>query len=171
MLNAKSKKLYLEHLLFKKLITEQDTSSNTEQPSGSDIETRIINAMKFNKRRKPNPGIPVCKFFYRPPSDPDGGVIGYRDVEIFALGTNRWGNRVIYGWIKSETSKTLKRNRPNDRIRWRMFRLDGISGFKYTIQNFDISDSFLASNRPKLNKLFNKALTNVTTVFDLNKNN
>ena len=50
-----------------------------------------------------------------------------------------------------------------------MFRLDGISGFKYTIQNFDISDSFLAANRPKLNKLFNKALTDVTTVFDINK--
>jgi hypothetical protein len=169
MSKIKSKLLYLEHLLLKKLISEQDTSSNTEQSSGLDIETRIINAMKFNKRRKPNPGIPVCKFFYTPPSDPEGGAIGYRDVEIFALGTNRWGNRVIYGWIKSDLSKTLKRNRPNDRIRWRMFRLDGISGFKYTIQNFDISDSFLASNRPKLNKLFNKALTDVTTVFDLNK--
>ena len=169
MLNTKSKLLYLEHLLLKKLISEQDISSNTEQPLGSDIEQKIINAMKFNKKRKPNPGIPVCKFFYTSPSDPKGGVKGYRDVEIFALGTNRWGNRVIYGWIKSELSKTLKKNRPNDKIRWRMFRLDGISSFKYTIQNFDISDSFLANNRPKLNKLFNKALTDVTTVFDLNK--
>jgi hypothetical protein len=111
----------------------------------------------------------VCKFFYTPPNDPDGGVKGYRDVEIFALGTNRWGNKVIYGWVKSELSKTLKRNRPNDKIRWRMFRLDGISNFKYTIQNIDTTDAFIAANRPKLNKLFNKALTNVTTIFTINK--
>jgi hypothetical protein len=165
MLKTKSKLLYLEHLLLKKLITEQE-----QQPSGSDIEGKIINAMKFNRRRNPKPGIPVCKFFYTPPNDPDGGVKGYRDVEIFALGTNRWGNRVIYGWLKSELSKTLKRNRPNDKIRWRMFRLDGISGFKYTIQNIDTTDAFLSANRPKLNKLFNKALTDVTTIFSLNKN-
>jgi hypothetical protein len=162
MISTKSKLLYLEHLLLKNLITEQDLGSN--------IEDKIINAMKYKNKRKPNPGIPVCKFFYTPPSDPEGGVKAYRDVEIFAIGTNRWGKRVIYGWLKSNTSKTLNRARANDRIRWRMFRLDGISSLKYTIQNFDISDSFLAANRPKLNKLFNKALTDVTTVFDLNKN-
>ena len=155
MLSTKSKLLYLENLLLKNLITEQ-----------SDIEGKIINAMKFNKKRK---GIPVCKFFYRPPSDPKGGVVGYRDVEIFALGTNKWGNRVIYAWLRNDTSKTLRNNRPNDRIRWRMFRLDGISEFKYTIRNLDVSDSFLAANRPKLNKLFNKALKDVTTIFTINK--
>jgi hypothetical protein len=50
-----------------------------------------------------------------------------------------------------------------------MFRLDGISDFKYTIQNIDTSDAFIAANRPKLNKLFNKALTDVTTIFTINK--
>ena len=171
MLKIKSKLLYLEHLLLKKLISEQDTSSNTEQPSGSDIEGKILNAMKFNTRRKPNPGIPVCKFDYDAPDDPSGGVKGYRDVEIYALGTNKWGNRVIYGWLKNNTSKTLNAidATPHDKVRWRMFRLDGISNFKYTIQNLDTSDNFIAANRPKLNRLFNKALTNVTSIFTINK--
>ena len=151
MLNIKSKLLYLENLLFKNLITEQ---------TGSGIEQKIINAMKSGR---------VVKFFYTPPSDPRGPVNGYRDVEIYALGTNKWGKRVIYAWLRNDTSKTLKKNRENDKIRWRMFRLDGISSLNYTIQNFDISDSFLAANRPKLNKLFNRALTDVTTVFDIQK--
>lgn len=157
MISTKSKLLYLEHLLVKNLITEE-----------VDIEGKIINAMKYNRRRK---GIPVCKFNYEAPDDPSGGVKGYRDVEIFALGTNKWGNRVIYGWLKNQTSKTLNAidATPHDKVRWRMFRLDGISDFKYTIQNIDISDSFIAANRPKLNRLFNKALTDVTTIFTLNK--
>jgi len=149
MLNTKSKLLYLEHLLLKKLITEQ---------TGSGLEKRIIDAMKSQK---------VVKFFYTPPQDPDGGVKAIRDVEIYALGTNKWGKRVIYAWLRSNTSKTLNNQRPNDRIRWRMFRLDGISSFNYTIQNFDITDNFITRNRPKLNKLFNRALTDVTTIFDL----
>ena len=166
MLSTKSKLLYLEHVLLKKLITEQE-----EQPSGSDIEGKIINAMKFNRRRKPYPGIPVCKFYYDAPDDPSGGLAGYRDVEIYALGTNKWGNRVIYGWLKNETSKTLNAMdaTEHDKVRWRMFRLDGISDFKYTIQNIDTSESFISGNRPKLNRLFNKALTDVTTIFTINK--
>ncbi len=165
MLNTKSKLLYLEHLLLKKLITEQE-----EKPSGSNIEGKIINAMKFNRKRNP-PGIPVCKFNYEAPDDPSGGKVGYRDVEIFALGTNKWKNRVIYAWLRNDTSKTLNAidATPHDKVRWRMFRLDGISDFKYTIQNIDTSDAFIAANRPKLNKLFNKALTDVTTIFTINK--
>lgn len=147
-----SKLLYLEHLLYKKLLTEQQTMAG--------LEKRIINVMKSGR---------VVKFYYTPPSDPDGGVVGYRDVEIYALGTNKWGNRVIYAWIKSDLSKTLKNNRPNDRVRWRMFRLDGISRLNYTIQYYNINDDFTSRNREKLNKKFNKALTNVTTVFDLQK--
>jgi hypothetical protein len=150
MFNTKSKLLYLEHLLLNKLITEQQT--------GSGLEKRIIDSMKAQK---------VVKFFYTPPQDPEGGVKAYRDVEIFALGTNRWGKRVIYAWLRSNTSKTLNRPRANDKIRWRMFRLDGISSLNTTIQQFDITDNFISRNRPKLNKLFNKALTDVTTIFDL----
>jgi hypothetical protein len=150
MLNTKSKILYLNHLILNKLITEQQT--------GSGLEKRIIDAMKAQK---------VVKFFYTPPQDPEGGVKAYRDVEIFAIGTNRWGKRVIYAWLRSNTSKTLNRQRANDRIRWRMFRLDGISSLNTTIQQFDITDNFISRNRPKLNKLFNKALTDVTTIFDL----
>ena len=146
---VKSKLLYLEHLLLKKLITEQQT--------GSGLEKRIIDAMKSQK---------VVKFFYTPPQDPKKGVRGYRDVEIYALGTNKWGKRVIYAWLRNSVSKTLKSNRPNDKIQWRMFRLDGISSLNYTISDFDISDNFILNNRPKLNKLFNKALTNATTIFD-----
>jgi hypothetical protein len=146
---VKSKLLYLEHLLLKKLITEQQT--------GSRLEKRIIDAMKSQK---------VVKFFYTPPQDPKKGVRGYRDVEIYALGTNKWGKRVIYAWLRNSISKTLKSNRPNDKIQWRMFRLDGISSLNYTISDFDISDNFILNNRPKLNKLFNKALTNATTIFD-----
>jgi hypothetical protein len=149
MLNIKSKLLYLENLLLKNLITEQ---------TGSGLEKRIIDVMK-NQR--------VVKFFYTPPQDPEGGVKAYRDVEIYALGTNRWGKRVIFAWLRSNTSKTLNRPRANDRIRWRMFRLDGISSFNNTIQQYDISDNFTFTNRPKLNKLFNKSLTNATTIFDL----
>jgi hypothetical protein len=150
MLKTKSKLLYLEHLVLKDLITEQQTSSG--------LEKRIINVMKSQR---------VVKFFYSPPSDPEGGVKGYRDVEIYALGTNKWGNRVIYAWFRNETSKTIKRNRPNDRVRWRMFRLDGISSLNFTTNYFDISDAFTSRNREKLNKKFNKALKNVTTIFDL----
>jgi len=149
MLNIKSKLLYLENLLLKNLITEQ---------TGSGLEKRIIDIMK-NQR--------VVKFFYTPPQDPEGGVKAYRDVEIYAIGTNRWGKRVIFAWLRSNTSKTLNRPRANDRIRWRMFRLDGISSFNNTIQQYDISDNFTFTNRPKLNKLFNKSLTNATTIFDL----
>jgi len=149
MLNIKSKLLYLENLLLKNLITEQ---------TGSGLEKRIIDVMK-NQR--------VVKFFYTPPQDPEGGVKAYRDVEIYAIGTNRWGKRVIFAWLRSNTSKTLNRPRANDRIRWRMFRLDGISSFNNTIQQYDISDNFTFTNRPKLNKLFNKSLTNATTIFDL----
>ena len=109
----------------------------------------------------------VVKFFYTPPQDPKKGVKGYRDVEIYALGTNKWGKRVIYAWLRNTTSKTLKLNRPNDKVKWRMFRLDGISGIKYTISSFDTSDSFTYSNRPKLNKKFNKSLKDATTIFDL----
>lgn len=149
MLNIKSKLLYLENLLLKNLIAEQ---------TGSGLEKRIIDVMK-NQR--------VVKFFYTPPQDPEGGVKAYRDVEIYAIGTNRWGKRVIFAWLRSNTSKTLNRPRANDRIRWRMFRLDGISSFNNTIQQYDISDNFTFTNRPKLNKLFNKSLTNATTIFDL----
>lgn len=150
MLKIKSKILYLKNILLKNLITEAQTSSG--------LETRILNAMKSQR---------VVKFFYTPPQDPEGGVKAYRDVEIYAIGTNRWGKRVIFAWLKSNTSKTLNRQRPNDRIRWRMFRLDGISSLNYTIQQFDISDGFTFSNRPKLNKKFNKSLTDATTIFDL----
>jgi hypothetical protein len=149
MLNTKSKLLYLEHLFLKNLITEQQT--------GSRLEQTIINVMKSQR---------VVKFFYTPPQDPKKGVKGYRDVEIYALGTNRWGKRVIYAWLRNTTSKTLKSNRPNDKVRWRMFRLDGISSLNYTTSSFDISDNFTSSNREKLNKKFNKALTNATTIFD-----
>jgi hypothetical protein len=149
MIKSKSKLLYLEHLLLNNLITEAQTQSG--------LENRIINAMKSQK---------VVKFFYTPPSDSRKPVKGYRDVEIFALGTNKWGNRVIYAWLRNETSKTLKRQRENDKIRWRMFRLDGISSLNNTISDFSIDNDFLTRNRPKLNKLFNKALTNVTTIFD-----
>jgi hypothetical protein len=145
---VKSKLLYLEHLILKNLITEQ----------ASGLEKRIIDAMKSQK---------VVKFFYTPPQDPKKGVKGYRDVEIYALGTNKWGKRVIYAWLRNSTSKTLKSKRDRDKIQWRMFRLDGISSLNYTISDFDISDNFLSRNRPKLNKLFNKALTNATTIFDL----
>lgn len=150
MLKIKSKLLYLEHLLLKNLITEQQ--------KGSKLENTIVNAMKSQR---------VVKFFYTPPQDPEGGVKAYRDVEIYALGTNRWGKRVIFAWLRSNTSKTLNRPRPNDKIRWRMFRLDGISSLNYTISYFDISDSFTSSNRQKLNKKFNKSLTDVTTIFDV----
>jgi len=150
MISTKSKLLYLEHLLLKNLITEQQ--------KGSKLENTIVNAMKSQR---------VVKFFYTPPQDPEGGVKAYRDVEIYALGTNRWGKRVIFAWLRSNTSKTLNRPRPNDKIRWRMFRLDGISSLNYTISYFDISDSFTSSNRQKLNKKFNKSLTDVTTIFDV----
>jgi len=150
MLSTKSKLLYLENLLFKNLITEAQNYSG--------LEKRIIDSMK-NQR--------VVKFFYTPPQDPEGGVKAYRDVEIYALGTNRWGKRVIFGWLRSNTSKTLNRPRPNDKIRWRMFRLDGISSFNNTIQQHDISDNFTFANRPKLNKKFNKSLKDATTIFDL----
>jgi hypothetical protein len=149
MLSSKSKLLYLQSLLLKNLITEQ---------IGSGLEKKIIDAMKAQK---------VVKFFYTPPQDPEGGVKAYRDVEIYALGTNRWGKRVIFAWLRSNTSKTLNRPRANDRIRWRMFRLDGISSLNYTIQQYDISDNFTFANRPKLNKKFNKSLTDATTIFDL----
>ena len=150
MLSIKSKLLYLENLLLKNLITEAQNYSG--------LEKRIIDSMK-NQR--------VVKFFYTPPQDPEGGVKAYRDVEIYALGTNRWGKRVIFGWLRSNTSKTLNRPRPNDKIRWRMFRLDGISSFNNTIQQHDISDNFTFANRPKLNKKFNKSLKDATTIFDL----
>ena len=150
MLSLKSKLIYLEHLFTKKLIIEAQTFNG--------LEKRIVDAMKSQK---------VVKFFYTPPQDPEGGVQGYRDVEVYALGTNRWGKRVIFAWIRNNTSKTLNRPRPNDRIRWRMFRLDGISNFNYTIQQHDISDNFTYANRPKLNKKFNKSLTDATTIFDL----
>lgn len=150
MLNLKSKLLYLEHLLTKKLITEAQTFSG--------LEKRIVDAMKSQR---------VVKFFYTPPQDPKKGVKGYRDVEIYALGTNKWGKRVIFAWLRNSTSKTLKLNRPNDKLKWRMFRLDGISSLNYTISNYDITDSYTYSNRPKLNKKFNKSLKDATTVFDL----
>ena len=150
MLNKKSKLLYLEHLLLNKLITEEQNLVG--------LEKRIVDSMKAQR---------VVKFFYTPPSDPEVGVKAYRDVEIFALGTNKWGKRVIFAWLKSDTSKTLKRPRKNDQVRWRMFRLDGISQFNYTIQNFNISDEFILRNRERINKKFNKSLTNVTTIFDL----
>jgi hypothetical protein len=138
-----SKLLYLQHLLF-------------EQLEGN--AKKVVNAMK-NRR--------VVKFFYRPPQDPDGGVIAYRDVEIYALGTNKWGKAVFYGWLKSEASKTLKSGRQRDAVRWRMFRIDGIERFIYTIQTYKADPT-----KPNLNKLFNKALTplagenKVITVFD-----
>ena len=150
MLSLKSKLLYLEHLFTKQLITEAQAIGG--------LEKRIIDAMKSQR---------VVKFFYSPPQDPRKPVKGYRDVEIYALGTNKWGKRVIYAWLRNDTSKTLKNNRPNDKIRWRMFRLDGISSMNYTISSFDISDSFTYSNRPKLNKKFNKSLKDATTIFDL----
>lgn len=150
MLKTKSKLLYLHQLLTKNLITEAQSFGN--------LEKRIMDAMKAQK---------VVKFFYTPPQDPEGGVKAYRDVEVFAIGTNRWGKRVIFAWLRSNTSKTLNRPRENDRIRWRMFRLDGISSLNFTISNFDISDNFISRNRQKLNKKFNKSLTNVTTIFDL----
>jgi len=150
MLSTKSKLLYLENLLLKNLITEAQTQSG--------LEKRIVDVMKSQK---------VVKFFYTPPQDPEGGVKAYRDVEIYALGTNRWGKRVIFAWLRSNTSKTLNRPRPSDRIRWRMFRLDGISSLNYTIQQYDTSDNFTFANRPKLNKKFNKSLTDATTIFDL----
>jgi hypothetical protein len=150
MLKTKSKLLYLHQLLTKNLITEAQSFAN--------LEKRIIDAMKAQK---------VIKFFYTPPQDPEGGVKAYRDVEVFAIGTNRWGKRVIFAWLRSNTSKTLNRPRANDRVRWRMFRLDGISSLNSTISNFDISDNFTSRNRQKLNKKFNKSLTNVTTIFDL----
>jgi hypothetical protein len=140
-----SKLLYIQELL-------------TEQYVG--LAKRIVDAMKQKR---------VVKFFYSPPNDPKGGLKAYRDVEIYALGTNKWGRLVIYAWLRNNQSSTLNSGRYRDSVRWRMFRLDGISDFKYTIQNYDISDEFIRQNRPHLNKLHNRALTDITTVFDVQK--
>jgi hypothetical protein len=157
MLNLKSKLLYLEHLMLKKLITEQQTMSG--------LEKRIIDAMKSQR---------VMKFSYAPPQDPDRPPTQYRDVEIYAIGTNKFGHRVIYAWIRNASSKTLNAQGPRktksryrigtqrDRIRWRMFRLEGIQSLNYTTNTFEIDP-----NKVKLNQKFDKSLKDVTTIFDL----
>jgi hypothetical protein len=68
MLGLKSKLLYLEHLVLKKLITEQQTMTG--------LEKRIVDAMKSQR---------VMKFSYTPPQDPDKPPTLYRDVEIMLL--------------------------------------------------------------------------------------
>ena len=63
------------------------------------------------------------------------------------------------------TRKTKSRYRigtPRDRVKWRMFRLEGIKSLNYTINSFQIDP-----NKEKLNKTFGKSLTDVTTIFDL----
>lgn len=157
MLRLKSKLLYLEHLVFKKLITEQLNMAS--------LEKRIIDAMKSQR---------VMKFTYTPPQDPDKPPTLYRDVEIYAIGTNKFGKRVIYAWIRNTSSKTLnaqgpRRTKsryrigtPRDRVKWRMFRLEGIQSLNYTTNTFQIDP-----NKEKLNKNYSKSLSDVTSIFDL----
>lgn len=157
MLRLKSKLLYLEHLVLKKLITEQQTMLG--------LEKRIIDAMKSQR---------VMKFSYTPPQDPDKPPTLYRDVEIYAIGTNKFGKRVIYAWIRNSSSKTLNAQgprktksryrigTPRDRVKWRMFRLEGIQSLNYTNNTFEIDP-----NKEKLNKTYGKSLSDVTSIFDL----
>jgi len=122
------------------------------------LSEKIISAMKNRK---------VVKIYYEPVDDPKGGLKGYRDIEIFALGINRFGNTVIYAWVRNNFSSTMNSGRENDRVRWRMFRLDGITRFVPTIQKYDISDEYIQANRQKLNKLYNRSLPRVIkTVLD-----
>jgi hypothetical protein len=116
----------------------------------ANLTNRIIKAMYDRK---------VIKIDYQPVDDPKGGLNGIRDIEIYALGVNRFGNMVIYAWLRNDKSKTLKSGRQNDALRWRMFRLDGIKSFTPTIQTFDISDDYVKNMRPKLNKTYNRSLT------------
>ena len=157
MLNIKSKLLYLEHLVLQKLITEQQNIAG--------LEKRIIDAMKSQR---------VMKFSYTSPQDPDKPPTFYRDVEIYAIGTNKFGKRVIYAWIRNSSSKTLNAQGPRktksryligtqrDRVKWRMFRLDGIQSLNYTNNTFEIDP-----NKQKLNKTYNKSLKDVISIFDL----
>lgn len=124
-------------------------------------EAQILNAMKARK---------VIKIWYDPVNDKKGGLSGFRDIEIYSLGYNNFGNLVIYAWIRNDFSKTLRSGRPNDAIRWRMFRIDGITRFTPTIQTYDVSQEFTTVHRPKLNALYNKAFSRlIKTVYDFNK--
>ena len=51
---------------------------------------------------------------------------------------------------------------PRDRVKWRMFRLEGIQSLNYTNNIFQIDP-----NKEKLNKNYSKSLSDVTSIFDL----
>lgn len=101
---------------------------------------RIITSMKNRV---------VNLIYYDDPSDEV--LAGYRSIEIYAYGTSKAGNPVILAWLRNNMSKTLNSGDANDKIRWRMYRIDRIKSFKNTIQKFDASSEFISQNRPKFN--------------------
>lgn len=79
---------------------------------------------------------------------------GYRSIEVYCFGVDYSGNPVIRAWQREGVSDTPYGD-GNDKLKekpgWRFFRLDGIKSFNNTNINFDASESYLRSNRPRYN--------------------
>ena len=56
--------------------------------------------------------------------------------------------------VRNNKSRTLNSGRPNDRVRWRIYRLDRIKSLQNSIQKFDSSLEFVKKERPKLNLMY-----------------
>lgn len=79
---------------------------------------------------------------------------GYRSIEIYCFGTNYSGNPVIRAWQREGVSDTPYgdgRDKLKEKPGWRFFRLDGIKSFNNTNLNFDATERYLLSNRPRYN--------------------
>lgn len=116
---------------FKELLTE---AVNRNQ---------IINCMKNNI---------VSVIRYEDPSETVEN--GIRTIEIFAYGVTKGGHPAIIAWLRNNKSRTLNSGRPNDRVRWRIYRLDRIKSLQNSIQKFDSSLEFVKKERPKLNLMY-----------------
>lgn len=104
---------------------------------------QIINCMKNNI---------VTVITYEDPSEKVEN--GIRTIEIYAYGLTKKGHPAIIAWLRNNKSKSLNSGKPNDRIRWRIYRLDRIKRLQNSIQKFDSSLEFVNKERPKLNLMY-----------------
>lgn len=119
----------------------------------SSLKSLIVEASSIDDIKKSIEQKQVCSIYYE--GDEPGGR-GLREIEPVALGRSKSGNLVLRAWDKVGASHTgYKGEQPLPS--WRLFRVDKITMYKPTRENF-------TEPKPGYNFNGDKSMTQVITI-------
>lgn len=87
---------------------------------------------------------------------------GYRYIEIYAYGETLGGNPCVLALMRGNVvSKTIFNKRPNDKVHWRIYRLDRIKNWNRTKKKYGDHKMNLSSEK----STYNEAYKNMKKVY------